>query len=177
MLLHSCCGPCSTACIDYLKDVFDVTVLFYNPNIAPEEEYKLRAAEQKRYIDDFTDGVKYVICDYDPREFYDRVKGLENCEEGGKRCEKCFELRLERCAALAKENGFDAFCTTLTVSPHKNAEIINEIGEKLAESYGVAFFPSDFKKKDGYLKSIRLSEKAGLYRQNYCGCVFSMRKV
>lgn len=176
MLLHSCCGPCSTACIDYLKEVFDVTVLFYNPNIAPEEEYELRAAEQKRYIDDFTFGVKYIICDYDPKVFYDAVKGLENCEEGGKRCEKCFELRLDYCARLAKEKGFDTFCTTLTVSPHKNAEIVNGIGEIIAKRYDIPFFPSDFKKKDGYLKSIRLSENAGLYRQNYCGCAFSVRK-
>lgn len=175
MLLHSCCGPCSTACIDYLSECFDVTVLFYNPNIAPEEEYDLRASEQARYVRDFTDGVKCEICAYDPWVFYDKVKGLENCEEGGARCEKCFELRLDHCARLAKERGFDWFCTTLTVSPHKNAELINAIGEEVAKKYGVKFFPSDFKKKDGYLKSVRLAKEAGLYRQNYCGCAFSRR--
>lgn len=175
MLLHSCCGPCSTACIDYLKDAFDLTVLFFNPNIAPQSEYELRAAEQKRYVEDFLTDVKCVICDYDPREFYDAVKGLENCEEGGERCALCFELRLDRCAKMAKEGGFDWFCTTLTVSPHKNAELINGIGLKKELEYGVKFFPSDFKKKDGYLKSVRLSAQAGLYRQNYCGCFFSRR--
>lgn len=175
MLLHSCCGPCSTACIDYLAKSFDLTVLFYNPNIAPKEEYDLRASEQARYIRDFTKGVKCEICDYDPAVFYDNVKGLEDCEEGGARCAKCFELRLDYCARLAKERGFDWFCTTLTVSPHKNAQLINEIGERLAREYGVRFFPSDFKKKDGYLKSVRLAKEAGLYRQNYCGCAFSRR--
>lgn len=175
MLLHSCCGPCSTACIDNLSKVFDLTVFFYNPNIAPTEEYELRAAEQMRYVRDFTTGVKCEICGYEPSVFYDGVKGLENCPEGGARCEKCFELRLDECARVAKERGFDWFCTTLTVSPHKNAKLINEIGERKEREYGVKFFPSDFKKKDGYLRSVRLSEKAGLYRQNYCGCAFSRR--
>lgn len=176
MLLHSCCGPCSTACIEYLSGVFDLTVLFYNPNIAPAEEYERRAAEQARYIRDFTTGVKCEICAYEPSVFYDAVKGLEDCPEGGKRCERCFELRLDECARIAKERGFDRFCTTLTVSPHKNAQLINAIGERKEKEYGVKFFPSDFKKKDGYLRSIRLSEKAGLYRQNYCGCAFSLRQ-
>lgn len=175
MLLHSCCGPCSTSCIDYLAECFDLTVLFYNPNIAPEEEYRLRAAEQQRYIRDFTSGIKCEVCDYHPEEFYEKVKGLENCPEGGARCEKCFELRLDYCAKIAAERGFDWFCTTLTVSPHKNAQLINAIGMKKAAEYGVKFFPSDFKKKDGYLKSIRLAKQAELYRQNYCGCAFSLR--
>ncbi len=176
MLLHSCCGPCSTACIEYLSGVFDLTVLFYNPNIAPPEEYERRASEQARYIRDFTTGVKCEICACDPSVFYAWVRGLEDCPEGGKRCEKCFELRLDECARTAKERGFDWFCTTLTVSPHKNARMINEIGERKEREYGVKFFPSDFKKKDGYLRSIKLSEKAGLYRQNYCGCAFSLRR-
>ncbi len=176
MLLHSCCGPCSTACIEYLADAFDLTVLFYNPNIAPEDEYALRAQELQRYIRDFTSGVKCEICDYDPQEFYSVVKGFEDCPEGGARCEKCFRLRLEYCARVAAERGFDWFCTTLTVSPHKNAQLINAVGQSLAEKYGVKFFPSDFKKKDGYLKSVRLAKEAGLYRQNYCGCIFSARE-
>lgn len=175
MLLHSCCGPCSTACIEYLAEAFDLTVLFYNPNIAPEEEYSLRAAEQARYVRDYLKNVKCEICDYEPSVFYQAVKGFESCEEGGARCEKCFDLRLDYCAKVAKERGFDWFCTTLTVSPHKNAELINRIGEAKAEKYGVKFFPSDFKKKDGYLKSVRLAKEAGLYRQNYCGCAFSRR--
>lgn len=175
MLLHSCCGPCSTYCIGYLAEVFDLTVLFYNPNIAPEEEYLRRAAEQQRYIRDFTKGVKCEICDYAPEEFLSRVRGLEHCPEGGERCEKCFELRLDKCARLAAERGFDYFCTTLTVSPHKNARLINEIGERKAAEYGVSFFPSDFKKKNGYLRSVELAKAASLYRQNYCGCAFSVR--
>lgn len=175
LLLHSCCGPCSTYCIEYLAEAFDVTVLFYNPNIAPEQEYRHRAEEQERYIRDFTHGVKCLICDYDPQEFYSRVKGLENCPEGGERCAACFDLRLDRCAKLAKEKGFDYFCTTLTVSPHKNARLINETGERKAAEYGVAFFPSDFKKKNGYLRSVELAKAASLYRQNYCGCAFSFR--
>ncbi len=175
MLLHSCCGPCSTYCIEYLAKAFDLTVLFYNPNIAPAEEYARRAAEQARYIRDFTDGVRCEICEYRPEEFLSLVKGLEKCPEGGERCEKCFELRLDRCARLAAERGFDYFCTTLTVSPHKNAELINRIGESKAAEYGVAFFPSDFKKKNGYLRSVELAKEASLYRQNYCGCAFSMR--
>ena len=175
MLLHSCCGPCSTYCIEYLAGAFDLTVLFYNPNIAPYEEYMRRAEEQQRYIRDFTSGVKCEICDYRPEEFASRVKGFENCPEGGARCEKCFELRLDYCARLAKERGFDYFCTTLTVSPHKNAELINRIGQSKAQEYGVAFFPSDFKKKNGYLRSVELAKAASLYRQNYCGCAFSFR--
>lgn len=175
MLLHSCCGPCSTYCIEYLAEVFDLTVLFYNPNIAPEEEYRRRAAEQQRYIRDFTQGVRCEICDYRPEEFLSRVRGLETCPEGGARCEKCFELRLDFCARLAAERGFDYFCTTLTVSPHKNAELINCIGERKAAEYGVAFFPSDFKKKNGYVRSVQLAKQASLYRQNYCGCAFSLR--
>lgn len=174
MLLHSCCGPCSTACIEYLAEAFDLTILFYNPNIAPEEEYRLRAKEQARYVSDFTEGVKCVICDYEPTAFYDAVKGFEQCKEGGDRCARCFDLRLDFSARYAYEHGFDYFCTTLTVSPHKNAVLINAIAEQKAKKYGIAFFPSDFKKKDGYLRSVRLAKAAGLYRQDYCGCAFSL---
>lgn len=176
MLLHSCCGPCSTACIEFLKDYFDITVLFYNPSIAPEEEYVHRANEQERYINDFLTGVKLIKCDFNPEEFYPFVNGYENCEEGGERCSICFDIRLTYTAKIAKQMNFDWFCTTLTVSPHKNAVLINEIGTKKEQEYGVRFFPSDFKKQNGFLNSIKLSEKAGLYRQDYCGCTFSKRK-
>lgn len=174
MLLHSCCGPCSTACIEYLKECFDLTVLFYNPNIAPREEYEHRAAEQARYVRDYTDGVKCEICDYDPAVFYEAAKGFEDCEEGGERCARCFDVRLDYTARIAKEQGFEWFCTTLTVSPHKNADLVNATGERKAVEYGVRFFPSDFKKKNGYLNSVRLAKEANLYRQNYCGCIFSL---
>lgn len=174
LLLHSCCGPCSTACLQVLKEYFDVTVLFYNPNIAPEKEYILRKNEQERYIRDYAQGVQFLECGYDPDEFYRVVKGYEKCPEGGDRCALCFDLRLDFCAKVAKEKGFDCFCTTLTVSPHKNAELINSIGKLKESKYGVKFLPSDFKKKNGFLNSVKLSDEAGLYRQNYCGCVFSL---
>ena len=175
LLLHSCCGPCSSYCLNYLKEYFDITVLYYNPNIFPEEEFIHRANEQKRLIDEAMDGVKLLIPEYDHSEFTEYVKGLEEEKEGGARCEKCFRLRLEKTAQAAASGGFDFFGTTLTVSPHKNAQVINSVGESIAAEFTIspAWLYADFKKKNGYKISIELSQKYGLYRQNFCGCEFS----
>lgn len=170
LLLHSCCAPCSTACIDRLKDVFDLTVFFYNPNIDSESEYKKRAEEQIKYCAETN--VKVIIENYDCADFYDAVTGYETEKEGGKRCEKCFALRLKKTLERAEKDGFDYFATTLTVSPLKNAELINGIGYAL-ETEQVKYLPSDFKKQGGYLKSVMISKEKNMYRQNYCGCVFS----
>lgn len=178
LLLHSCCGPCSSYCIETLSEHFLVTVLWYNPNIQPCEEHDLRLEHQKKLIDSIKTKypVKLLEIPYDANEFFEIVKGLEDEPEGGKRCEKCFILRMEKTAQTAKENNFDYFTTTLTVSPHKNAPLINDIGFSMAEKYGVKFLPSDFKKKNGYKRSIELSKEFDLYRQNYCGCVYSLKK-
>ena len=175
LLLHSCCAPCSSYVLEYLSDYFNITVLYYNPNISPKEEYLHRLNEEKRLISEMTfkNPVLILDCTYDTREYFDCVEGLEREPEGGKRCEKCFALRLSYTAKTAKEKGFDFFATTLTISPLKNARLINEIGEKLGEQYGVKYLCSDFKKKEGYKRSIILSKEYNLYRQNYCGCVFS----
>ncbi len=175
LLLHSCCGPCSSYCIEALSKHFSVTVLWYNPNIQPIEEHELRLENQLKLIKNMktVNSVDIIEVPYDDNEFLEIVKGLENEPEGGKRCKKCFLLRLEQTAKLAKEKGFDFFTTTLTVSPHKNAPLINQIGFEFAEKYGVKFLPSDFKKKNGYKRSIELSKEYDLYRQNYCGCAFS----
>lgn len=175
LLLHSCCAPCSSYCIEYLSRYFEITVLYYNPNIYPETEYIKRKNEQKRLIAEMQ--TKYPVtlldCDFESEKFYDMAKGLENAREGGERCFKCYRLRLLKTAEEAKKNGFDYFTTTLTISPLKNAQKINEIGYELAEKYGVNWLPSDFKKKEGYKRSIELSKEYNLYRQNYCGCVYS----
>ena len=175
LLIHSCCAPCSSYVLEYLSKFFDITVFYYNPNISPAEEFKKRAKEQCRLIEEMLpdSGIKTVIADYDANEFFETVKGLENEPEGGKRCKKCFALRLEKTAELAKEQNFDFFTTTLTISPHKNAQILNETGKEAALKYGVNYLFSDFKKKNGYRRSCELSEQYGLYRQNYCGCIFS----
>ncbi len=175
LLLHSCCAPCSSYCLFYLSEYFSITLLYYNPNIYPEEEYFKRVEEQKRLISEmkFKNPVTFLEGHFDPQEFYSAVKGLENCKEGGERCFRCYELRLREAAEYAKKGGFDYFTTTLSISPLKNAAKINEIGEKLGEEYGIKHLPSDFKKKEGYKKSTLLSKQYGLYRQNYCGCVFS----
>lgn len=177
LLLHSCCAPCSSYCLSYLSKYFKITLLYYNPNIYPEEEYFHRAAEQKRLIEEmpFKNEVTFLEGRFDPREFYDAVKGFENCREGGERCFKCYELRLREAAKHAEEGSYDYFTTTLSVSPLKNAGKLNEIGERIAEEYGVKHLPSDFKKKEGYKKTIEFSKQYGLYRQNYCGCVFSQK--
>ena len=177
LLLHSCCAPCSSYCIEYLSQYFEITVLYYNPNIYPEAEYEKRKAEQKRLISEMNTKypVKMLDCDFESKKFCEMAKGLENCREGGERCFKCYHLRLEKTAGEAKSYNYDYFTTTLTISPLKNAEKINEIGENLSEKYGVYWLPSDFKKKEGYKRSIELSKEYNLYRQNYCGCTFSQR--
>lgn len=182
LLLHACCAPCSSYCLEYLCKYFKVTVYYYNPNISLGEEYRKRVAEEKRLIAAYNSeiiwgerqGHPIAIREgnYNPGRFYEAVKGLENLGEGSERCFKCFELRLEQTARAAGD-GYDYFSTTLTISPLKNAEKLNEIGEKMAEKYGLKWLPSDFKKKEGYKRSIELSQKYDLYRQDYCGCAFS----
>ena len=171
LLLHACCAPCSSACLELLKDDFDVTVYFYNPNMDSAEEFSRRETEERRLCEALN--IKLLVEEYDSAEFYSAVKGFEKEKEGGKRCERCFFLRLKKTAEKAKEKGFDYFTTTLTISPLKSADLLNEIGKKIAEEKGIPFLPSDFKKRDGYKKSVELSKKYDLYRQNYCGCVFS----
>lgn len=178
LFLHSCCAPCSSYVLEYLCKFFRITVFYYNPNISASEEYEKRVTEQKRLIAAYNEeGKGYRIDviegDYEPGCFFEMAKGLEICPEGGERCFRCFELRLRETAARAKEGGFDYFCTTLTISPLKNAQKLNEIGMKLSEEYGIPWLPSDFKKRNGYKRSIELSAEYELYRQNYCGCAFS----
>lgn len=179
LLLHSCCAPCSSYTIEYLSDYFKISVLYYNPNISPKEEYEKRKAEQIRLIGSLPvkNQVGFVDCDYDCSEFFDIAKGYEHCREGGERCFRCYELRLRRAAEEAKKGGYDYFCTTLSISPLKNAQKINEIGERLSEELGVLWLPSDFKKREGYKRSIELSREFNLYRQNFCGCVYSRREA
>lgn len=174
VLLHSCCAPCSTTCIERLKEHLDLTIFYYNPNIDTQNEFNLRADEQKRYCKSVA--IDCIVSDYDKQAFLDKVKGLENELEGGKRCEKCFYLRLKKTALISKELGFDYFATTLTVSPLKNASLINKIGKEIEKECGVKYLPTDFKKDNGYLRSITLSKENELYRQNYCGCEFSKIK-
>ncbi len=174
LLLHSCCAPCSSACLLRLKDKFDVTVLYYNPNIDDEEEYQKRKAEQIRFLKE-TGWAKFLDCDYDAAAFVKIAKGLENEEERGKRCYLCYGLRLEKTAEIAKKEGFAWFATTLTLSPHKNAEWLNEIGEKMGGRYELNYLFSDFKKRGGYYQSIDLSKEYGLYRQDFCGCKYSKK--
>ena len=176
LLLHVCCAPCSSYCMEYLTKYFDMTLLFYNPNMDSSEEYEKRKAELLRLVKEAGFPVKIVTDPYEPQEYFEAVKGLEDIREGGERCFTCYELRLERAAEYAAQNGFDLFTTSLSISPYKNAEKINEIGERLASKYGVAHLPSDFKKKNGYKRSIELSREYDLYRQDYCGCIFSKKE-
>ena len=200
VFLHSCCAPCSSFCMEYLRQYFDVTVFYYNPNIMNEEEYRKRVAEQQRLIDVYNQideaivltaektneaignvirklrKIAFVEGNYDVDRYLECIKGLEDCKEGGNRCGKCFELRLRETAQVAKELSMDYFTTTLTISPLKNAQLINQIGNRIGEEMGIAFLPSDFKKNNGYLRSIELSKEYNLYRQDYCGCDFSKRK-
>ena len=175
LLLHASCAPCSSSCLQYLSGHFDITVFYFNPNISPQSEFEKRLAEEERLLSELPlEGVvKLIAGQYDYSRFLDISKGLEDCPEGGERCFRCYRLRLEETARLAKERGFDYFCTTLTISPLKNAEKLNEIGYEAAEKYGVAWLPSDFKKKEGYKRSIELSHQYNLYRQDFCGCAFS----
>lgn len=174
LLLHSCCAPCSSHVITYLYNYFDITILYYNPNISPYEEYLKRKEEQIRLIKNFKD-VKILDCDYDNDLYNKIIEGLEKEPERGKRCTKCFNLRLEKTANTAKKNNFEYFGTTLTVSPYKNSKLLNEIGIELSNKYNIKWLYSDFKKNDGYKKSIELSKKYNLYRQNYCGCIYSKK--
>lgn len=178
LLLHVCCAPCSSYCLEYLSQYFSITVYYYNPNISLKEEYGYRLSEEKRLVSlmNFKNPVTIVEGRYNPREFFDVVKGLENEPEGGKRCEQCFKLRLESAAQIASEKGFDYFTTTLTISPLKNADMLNSIGAEMGKKYGINWLYSDFKKREGYKRSIALSKQYNLYRQNYCGCAFSKPK-
>ncbi len=178
LLLHSCCAPCSSYCLEYLSQYFWITVLYYNPNIYPPEEVRLRADEQERLIAAMPakHTITYVEGSYQPERFYEAVKGHEHDAEGGERCFLCYRLRLAEAAREAKKGGFDYFTTTLSISPLKNAAKLNEIGEELGKTCGVSYLPSDFKKKNGYRRSVELSKEYGLYRQNYCGCVYSAHR-
>lgn len=175
LLLHSCCAPCSSYTLEYLSRYFDITVYYFNPNISPKQEFDKRFEEQKRLISQmpFKNSVTLVEGDYNYDDFLEIAKGLENVPEGGERCFRCYKMRLESTARLAKEQGFDYFCTTLSISPLKNSQKINELGFGLEEKYDVKWLPSDFKKREGYKRSIQLSREYSLYRQNFCGCVFS----
>ena len=178
LLLHSCCAPCSSYVLEYLSQYFEITVFYYNPNIYPETEYRERAREQERLICGMKteNPIHFLEGTYDPSVFYAMARGHEKDLEGGERCFRCYELRLREGAAVAKQGGFDYFTTTLSISPLKNAQKLNEIGIRLGEEYGVPYLQSDFKKKNGYKRSTELSAQYGLYRQNYCGCVFSQEK-
>lgn len=175
LLLHCCCAPCSSYVLEYLSRFFEITCLFYNPNISPSEEYKKRAEELRRLISEqpHKNPVSIIVEKYNPQDFFDAVKGYEHIKEGGERCFRCYRLRLEMAAKYAKEYNFDYFCSTLSISPLKNARKLNDIGEELSEIYKISHLPNDFKKKGGYKRSIELSAEYDLYRQNYCGCVFS----
>ena len=180
ILLHSCCGPCSTACIERLAEDCDITVFYYNPNIDDEDEYKLRRDEQIRYINERygeSQNVNFLEGRYDVQSFLDFAEPMADLEEGGGRCVLCFELRLRAAASEAKEKNSDFFATTLTVSPMKNAEVINKLGLQIEDTYGVRFLVSDFKKRAGFQRSIELSNEHGLYRQHYCGCSFSKPEI
>ena len=179
ILLHSCCAPCSTAVIERLKNDYEIIIYYYNPNIYPEEEYLKRKNEEIKYVNHLNETDKSILismidADYESEKFYAVSRGLENEREGGKRCAECFKLRLTETAKKAKELGIDLFGTTLTVSPHKNSELINQIGQEIESQIGVKFLVSNFKKQDGYKRSIELSKENNIYRQNYCGCVFAL---
>ncbi len=178
LLLHSCCAPCSSYVLEYLSRYFRITVFYYNPNIYPEEEYRMRVREQQAFIQRFpaVHPIAFAEGAYDTECFYALAKGLEHVPEGGERCFRCYELRLREAGLFAKAHGFDYFTTTLSISPLKNAAKLNEIGERLAEELGVAYLFSDFKKKNGYQRSTELSREYGMYRQDYCGCVYSYRE-
>ena len=178
LLLHACCAPCSSYCLEYLREAFALTVFFYNPNLTEQEEYRRRVEEEKRLIalmngQESSSQIEILEGRYEPERFLEAAKGLETCKEGGERCVRCFALRLGETARVAAEGGFDFFTTSLTISPLKNSALLNRIGAQEGERYGVRFLPSDFKKNNGYLRSTQLSRLYGLYRQNYCGCIYS----
>ncbi len=179
LFLHSCCAPCSSYTLEYLSNYFDITVYYYNPNISPKQEFDKRFNEQKRLIDSLPakHKIKLVEGEYNYDDFLNMAKGLENVAEGGERCFNCYRMRLESTAKIAKAQGYDYFCTTLSISPLKNSRKINEIGYETAEKYGIKWLPSDFKKREGYKRSIELSKEYNLYRQNFCGCVYSKKEI
>lgn len=181
LLLHSCCGPCSSYVLEYLSRYFKICVFYYNPNIYPDEEFYLRSHEQERFIREFSEKneglihpITFIEGVYDKERFYEMASGLENEPERGARCHKCYKLRLSEAAKLAVDKGFDYFTTTLSISPQKDSQVLNAIGKAVSEEYGVKYLYSDFKKRGGYLRSTQLSEEYGMYRQNYCGCEFSI---
>lgn len=178
LLLHSCCAPCSSYCIEYLSQFFKITIFYYNPNITEQEEYAKRVEEQKRFIQQFPAKykVEFIEGNYEPERFFEIAKGYEKMPEGGERCFRCYEMRLRETGRVAKEKGFDYFTTTLSISPLKNAQKLNELGERLSGEWNVAYLYSDFKKKEGYKRSIALSAEYDLYRQNFCGCIYSKQK-
>lgn len=178
LLLHSCCAPCSSYVLEYLSEYFKITVLYYNPNIYPDEEYFKRVEEQKRFIDKLPskNKIDFIEGNFDKKRFYETVKGKEHITEGGERCFLCYELRLREAAEYATKGNFDYFTTTLSISPLKNAQKLNQIGLNLADEYGIKYLVSDFKKKNGYKRSTELSQQYGMYRQNYCGCIFSKQE-
>lgn len=179
LLLHACCAPCSSYVIEYLSKYFNITMYYYNPNISPIQEYNFRLEELSRLLKEMkeAENIEILPCEYEAERFYEIAKGLEAEKEGGERCFRCYRLRLEKTAQAAKEKGFDYFTTTLSISPYKNAEKLNEIGKELSEKYNVPYLFSDFKKKNGYKRSIELSKEYGLYRQDYCGCVYSKKDL
>lgn len=173
LLIHSCCAPCSSYVLEYLTKYFDITVFYYNPNISPEQEYRHRVEEQKRLISEMCPTVEFIEGPYEPQKFYEMAKGLENEPERGARCLKCYRMRLEKTAEVAKNGNFDFFTTTLSISPQKDSAVLNELGRQLSTEYNIPYLFSDFKKRGGYKRSIELSAQFNLYRQNFCGCVFS----
>ena len=175
LLIHSCCAPCSSYVLEYLSEYFEITVFYYNPNIYPESEYTKRVVEQQKLIQDmdFKHPVSFMAGEYEKEKFYAMSEGMEHLKEGGARCMKCYELRLSEAAKQAAAGGFDYFTTTLSISPMKNAQKLNEIGVRVGKEHGVEYLVSDFKKKNGYKRSVELSKEYGLYRQDYCGCIFS----
>ena len=176
LLLHVCCAPCSSHCISVLHPYFNITVYYYNPNISPFKEYERRLEEEKRFLNLAYPDVKIVDAEYEPERFEELAKGLEDLPEGGERCKKCYKLRLQKSGEYAKQNAFDYFTTTLTVSPYKHSNTLNEIGQEISNQCGVKYLFSDFKKEDGYKHSIELSKQFNLYRQDYCGCIYSKRE-
>lgn len=175
LLLHSCCAPCSSYVLEYLSDYFRISVLYFNPNIYPASEYYYRENEQREFIEklETKNKIDFIRAEYDPKLYFEAIKGYEMDREGGHRCHLCYELRFREAAKVAAENNFDYFTTTLSISPHKDSQILNQLGEKIAEEYGVNYLFSDFKKKNGFKRSVELTNKYNMYRQDYCGCVFS----
>ncbi|MBE6147176.1 MAG: epoxyqueuosine reductase QueH [Firmicutes bacterium] len=178
LFLHSCCAPCSSYALEVLSKYFKITIFYYNPNIFPEEEYKKRVLEQQKFISliSSVNPISFLEGDYRPQDFFDTVRGYEHLKEGSERCFRCYRLRLEEAAMMAKKLGFDYFSTTLSISPYKNSQVLNEIGFSLEEKYQISYLCADFKKKNGYRRSIELSREYDLYRQDYCGCIYSKQE-